>query len=41
MTFPEADRCDWFGPPAARRELNRGQAGFVGRLEELLRAAAE
>jgi predicted NUDIX family NTP pyrophosphohydrolase len=36
LTFPEVDRCAWFGPDEARARLNPAQAELVGRLEALL-----
>ena len=34
--FPEVDRAEWFPADVARAKLNRSQAAFVDRLEELL-----
>jgi predicted NUDIX family NTP pyrophosphohydrolase len=36
LTFPEIDRCAWFGPAEAREKLNPAQAAFVDRLEAAL-----
>lgn len=33
-TFPEVDRCAWFGPAAAREKINPAQAEFIDRLEQ-------
>ena len=38
ISFPEVDRCGWFGPAAARARLNPAQAELVDRLESALRA---
>lgn len=38
ITFPEVDRCGWFGPAAARIRLNPAQAELVDRLESALGA---
>jgi predicted NUDIX family NTP pyrophosphohydrolase len=38
ITFPEVDRCSWFGPAAARIRLNPAQAELVDRLESVLGA---
>jgi predicted NUDIX family NTP pyrophosphohydrolase len=40
ITYPEVDRCAWFGPPAARARINPAQAELIGRLEEMLEAGA-
>jgi predicted NUDIX family NTP pyrophosphohydrolase len=36
LTFPEVDRCGWFGPETARKKLNPAQAELIGRLEAAL-----
>jgi predicted NUDIX family NTP pyrophosphohydrolase len=36
LTFPEVDRCGWFGPETARAKLNPAQAELIGRLEAAL-----
>lgn len=36
LTFPEVDRCAWFGPAAARTRINAAQAELIDRLEALL-----
>ena len=36
LTFPEVDRCDWFGPRTAREKINPAQAELIDRLEALL-----
>ncbi len=36
--FPEIDRADWFAPDEARVRILPGQAPFIDRLVELLRA---
>jgi predicted NUDIX family NTP pyrophosphohydrolase len=36
ITFPEVDRCAWFGPGAARQKLNPAQAELVDRLLDAL-----
>lgn len=41
LTFPEVDRCAWFGPAAARARINAAQAELIGRLEELLEGRCE
>ena len=33
LTFPEVDRCEWFGLAAAREKINPAQAAFIDRLE--------
>lgn len=33
LTFPEVDRCAWFGPEAARQKINPAQAELIDRLE--------
>jgi predicted NUDIX family NTP pyrophosphohydrolase len=38
ISFPEVDRCGWFGPAAARIRLNPAQAELVDRLESVLGA---
>lgn len=38
--FPEVDRAEFFSVDVARRKINPAQAGFLDRLEELLRADA-
>lgn len=37
-SFPEVDRAAWFDPSAARERLVKGQAAFLDRLVERLRA---
>ncbi len=36
ITFPEVDRCEWFGVSEAKRRLNPAQIAFLNRLEALL-----
>ena len=36
LTFPEIDRCEWFGPEEARRKINSAQTEFIDRLQALL-----
>jgi predicted NUDIX family NTP pyrophosphohydrolase len=36
LTFPEVDRCAWFGLAAAREKINPAQAAFIDRLEAAL-----
>ena len=36
ITYPEVDRCGWFGAAEARAKLNSAQAELVARLEALL-----
>jgi predicted NUDIX family NTP pyrophosphohydrolase len=36
LTFPEVDRCSWFGPEMARKKLNPAQAELISRLEAAL-----
>jgi predicted NUDIX family NTP pyrophosphohydrolase len=36
LTFPEVDRCAWFGPQTARVKLNSAQAELIDRLEQQL-----
>lgn len=36
ITYPEVDRCAWFGPQAARLKMNAAQAELIGRLEAVL-----
>jgi predicted NUDIX family NTP pyrophosphohydrolase len=36
VTYPEVDRCGWFGAEAARRLMNPAQSKFVDRLLSLL-----
>ena len=38
ISFPEVDRCGWFGSAAARVRLNPAQAELVDRLESALGA---
>lgn len=38
ITFPEVDRCAWFGPDVARVKLNPAQAELVARLEAAVAA---
>jgi predicted NUDIX family NTP pyrophosphohydrolase len=33
LSFPEVDRCAWFGLQTAREKLNPAQAAFIDRLE--------
>lgn len=33
LTFPEVDRCAWFGLEAARQKINPAQAELIDRLE--------
>ena len=37
ITFPEIDRCAWFGAAEARRRINPAQADMLERLESLRR----
>ena len=37
-TFPEIDRCAWFGLAEAKRRIIPAQAAFLDRLNDLLRA---
>lgn len=34
--FPEVDRAAWFGLPAARRRIHKGQVGLIDELAERL-----
>lgn len=36
ISYPEIDRCEWFGTAAARTRLNPAQAELVDRLESAL-----
>jgi predicted NUDIX family NTP pyrophosphohydrolase len=36
LTFPEVDRCGWFGPKTAREKINPAQAELIARLEAAL-----
>jgi predicted NUDIX family NTP pyrophosphohydrolase len=36
VTFPEVDRCEWFGAAAARARINAAQAELIDRLEVIL-----
>jgi predicted NUDIX family NTP pyrophosphohydrolase len=36
LTFPEVDRCGWFGPETAREKINPAQAELIGRLQAAL-----
>ena len=36
QSYPEVDRCAWFGAGKAREKINAAQAEFIDRLEELL-----
>jgi predicted NUDIX family NTP pyrophosphohydrolase len=36
LTFPEVDRCEWFGLSAARQKINSAQAELINRLEAVL-----
>ncbi|HEU5304660.1 MAG TPA: NUDIX domain-containing protein [Gemmatimonadales bacterium] len=38
ITFPEVDRCAWFGAHAAREKINPAQAELIDRLEAALSA---
>jgi predicted NUDIX family NTP pyrophosphohydrolase len=38
ISYPEIDRCEWFGIPAARTRLNPAQAELLDRLESALAA---
>jgi predicted NUDIX family NTP pyrophosphohydrolase len=38
ITFPEVDRCAWFGSATARTKIIAAQAQFIERLEKLLSA---
>jgi predicted NUDIX family NTP pyrophosphohydrolase len=40
LTFPEVDRCAWFGPPTARERINPAQAELIDRLERALEEPA-
>jgi predicted NUDIX family NTP pyrophosphohydrolase len=33
ITYPEVDRCEWFGTTTARQKMNPAQAEFIDRLE--------
>lgn len=37
ISYPEVDRCAWFGPADARARLNPAQAELIERLESSLR----
>lgn len=39
IRFPEVDRAEWFGLAEAREKIIKGQAVFLDRLVEMLRAA--
>ncbi len=39
ITFPEVDRCAWFGPADARVRLNPAQTALIERLESVLAGA--
>jgi predicted NUDIX family NTP pyrophosphohydrolase len=39
VSYPEIDRCGWFGAAAAREKMNPAQAEFIDRLEALLAGA--
>ena len=41
VSYPEIDRCGWFGAAAAREKMNPAQAEFIDRLEALLAPPAE
>jgi predicted NUDIX family NTP pyrophosphohydrolase len=36
LSFPEVDRCGWFGPALAREKINQAQAELISRLEAAL-----
>ena len=36
LTFPEVDRCEWFGVRSARQKINPAQAELIDRLEATL-----
>jgi predicted NUDIX family NTP pyrophosphohydrolase len=36
LSFPEVDRCGWFGPATARKKINQAQAELISRLEAAL-----
>lgn len=36
LTFPEVDRCEWFGTEVARDKINPAQSELIDRLERLL-----
>jgi predicted NUDIX family NTP pyrophosphohydrolase len=40
LSFPEVDRCAWFGVSAARVKINPAQAEFIDRLETALTSGA-
>ena len=40
IEVPEADRCEWFGVPAAREKLNPAQVELLDRLDATLAAAS-
>jgi predicted NUDIX family NTP pyrophosphohydrolase len=39
ITFPEIDRCAWFGAPVAKTMINPAQAELIARLESELEPA--
>jgi predicted NUDIX family NTP pyrophosphohydrolase len=41
LTFPEVDRCEWFGLAEARRRINPAQATFLDRLASMLEVDVE
>jgi len=34
--FPEIDRASWFGIDLAKKKIQKGQAGFIDRLLEII-----
>ena len=41
ITFPEVDRCAWFGSVTAKSRINPAQAELIDRLEALLDGAGQ
>jgi len=41
ITFPEVDRCAWFGSATAKSRINPAQAELIDRLEALLDGAPQ
>ena len=41
ITFPEVDRCAWFGSVTAKTRINPAQAELIDRLEALLDGAGQ
>lgn len=41
ITFPEVDRCAWFGSVTAKARINPAQAELIDRLEALLDGAGQ